>query len=791
MACRLKYLLVLGLAVLACSCSPTRRLERGQYLLTKNKVDEDKDAPRKERIKAADVDGYIQTEPNRRFLGTNLYLQLYNMAHPDTARKNWWNRTLRRLGDEPVLLDSAAVRRSADLIHDYVQYSGFYDSEVDYRVDTTRRKRARVTYLIEQHEPYRIGDITYEFRDEFLRQVVMQDSANTLLRSGDILDGNVLSNEKERITWYLRNNGYYDFTQNMIEFYGDATDNPRVKDLVVEFKQRISDYTSEGQPVYENSSIYRISRIIINPNFDPMLAATDENYYNRMDTTEYRGLYVMHPRGHKPKVKEEILRQAVSLYPNYVYDEDLVRRSHSNLLRLGYYRNSNIVFYPDDETGEDNLVTFIGGDDDRSAGGTTTEKYLTCYITCVPTLRQGYKIELEGTTSSSFNAVSATVGYQNRNFFRGAELFEVTFTGGYEFLRTGGANFELGGGVSLSFPRFLTPFNVDRYNRAVNPRTKVEVSVNAQNRKLYNRTLSSIGWGYSWSNRRRSSFSVKPVDLNLIKRGYIDEEYFESIENPYLRNSYEDQLVGGISGTYVFNSQLGASGLGNKSFVLRFNWETAGNLFNLATRIFSNPVRDGERDYYKIFGIRYGQYFRIDGSISDRIIFGPKTNIAFRLYGGYGRAYGNATSIPFDRLFWAGGSNSMRGWIPRKLGPGNSAIINDTYPNQLGDMKLEANMEFRFPVWKFLRGAVFFDLGNIWNIKKQGQDQASVFRFDRFYKQLGLNTGLGMRFDINVAVIRFDFGYKLHNPNEPAGHRWVERFKIGDTVINFGVGYPF
>lgn len=768
---------------------------QGEYLLTKNKVVEDREAPKKERLKAPELERYIQNIPNRRFLGTNLYLQLHNMSDPDTTRKNWWNRTLRKLGDPPSLLDSAAVRRSANLIQDYVHYRGFYNSDVAFRVDTTRRKRARVTYYVTQNEPYRIGGITYDFNDEFLRQVIMEDSISTLLHSGDILDGNVLSAEKERITKYLRNIGYYDFTQNIIKYYGDATETPNLQDLVIEFNQRVSQYDSEGFPVFENSSIYRISEIYINPNYDPMLAATDDDYLANMDTTEYRGLHVIHPRGKKPKVREEVLRQAVMLYPNYIYDEDLVRLSHSNLMRLGYYRNSSIVFQ-DDDSERENIVTFIGGDEKGISDETTTEKYIICHINCVPSLRQSYKIELEGTTSSSFNAVRATVGYQNRNLFRGAELLELTFTGGYEFLSGAGKKgaFEIGGAASVTYPRFISPFNLDRYNKAVNPRTKVELSVNTQSRRYYDRTLSSVSWGYSWSNRRRSSFSIRPVDLNLVKFGYLDEEYVESLKNPYLQYSYRDQLVGGISGSYVYNAQLGLYGLSNKSFVFRFNWETAGNLFNAITRLASNPrVNSSGEEYYKIFGIRYGQYFRVDGSISDRIVFGPKTNIAFRLYGGIGKAYSNAVSLPYDRLFYAGGSNSMRGWISRRLGPGNAEIDKETekYPNQLGDMKLEANLEFRFPVWNFLRGAVFFDLGNIWNLKRAGQDESTVFKIDRFYKQLGFNTGVGMRFDINVAVIRFDFGYKLHNPNESPGNRWTDRFKIGDTVINFGVGYPF
>ncbi|MCD7969842.1 MAG: sorting and assembly machinery component 50 [Alistipes sp.] len=787
----LKYLVAIIPVILLCGCSVTKRVPPGSYLLTKNKIEEDRSVPRKERIRATEVEQYLLLEPNRKLLGTNLYIHLYNTASADTTKNNWINRTLRNWGDPPVLLDSMQVIKSADLMQKYIEYSGFHDSRVSFAVDTTRRRKAKVTYSIEQNEPYYIGDINYEFSDELLRQVVLQDSSATLLHSGNILDGNVLSAEKERITRNLRNNGFFDFKQSYIEYVSDLTDDP-VKDIDVVFHQQVVDYTSQGEAVYDNSSVYRIAEIVVNPQYDPMQAAAGDEYYQRLDTMEYKGLYILYPRGGYPKVRAEVLRQVVNLYPNYIYDEQEVRRAQSNIMRLGNYRSADIIFEEIVTDGE-MIVSFISDDEDGQPVGYTTEKYLKCHINCIPALRQSYKIELEGTTSSSFNAIRATVGYQNRNFFRGAELFEASFTGGYEFLRTPGKRgaFEIGGAVSVSFPRFLTPFRIDRYNNTVNPRTKVEVSVNTQNRSRYERTLSSATLGYSWSNRGRSTFTLRPIDLNLVKMGYLDEEWIKSYKSEYLENSYVDQFVAGISGSYIYNSQLGSSILGRKSFVVRFNWETAGNLLNLGTYLLSHKKDYEDGRHYRIFGIRYAQYVRVDGSISDRIVLGPKTNVAFRLYGGFGTAYGNAASLPFDRLFYAGGSNSMRGWQPRRLGPGNQEIEDDVYPNQLGDMKLEANLELRFPVWKLLHGAVFFDLGNIWYHKQSGVPEDAVFKLNRFYKQLGFNTGLGLRFDVNVAVIRFDLGYKLHNPNLPSGKRWTDRFRIGDTVINFGVGYPF
>lgn len=795
----LKYIFLFAGILFITACSVTRRVPEGSYLVSKNAIEEDKGVTKKERIRQGDIEKFVQPKPNRRFLGTNLYLQMYNMANPDTTKKNWWNRALRKLGDPPVLLDSTLVMQSVDFIHNYAVYSGFYDSKVSFRVDTTKKSRkATVTYTLEQHTPYRIGEIKYDFKDEFLRPIVMQDSVNTILRTGDVLDGNVLSDEKIRITDYLKNNGYFDFNLNNIVFIGDSTRQRHTADITVEFRQYLAGHTQQGIPIYENNSIYRIDRLIVNPNYDPMRMATDPLYKESLDTMDYRGLYILYPRGEKPNVRPKILRRAINLYPNYIYSTEATQQAYSNIMRLGYYKNVSIVFEnvePEDDE-EENLVTFIGDDEDGS-GQITKEKYLAAHINCVPALRQSYKIELEGTTSSNFNAISATLGYQNRNLFRGVELFDVSIKGGYEFLRVKGkkGSFEFGGTTSMSFPRFVFPFKIDRYNKSVNPRTKVELSINSQRRPFYNRTLSSASWGYSWSNRKKSSFTIRPIDLNLVKLNKLDttSTFYQNIHSEYLRNSYISQLVAGISGSYIYNSQQGSRTLSGKSFLFRFNWETAGNLLNLMSRMFDEPVKKDNEEFYRVFGIRYAQYYRFDASISNRIYITPKANLAFRLYGGLGKAYGNTASIPFDRFFYAGGSNSMRGWVPRTLGPGNQYVDKDMlkYPNQVGNVKLEANVELRFPIWDVLHGGIFVDVGNVWYLESESANEEGVFKINRFYRQLGLNTGLGIRFDIGMAVIRFDWGMKLHNPNEVKGKRWGHTFPLSNTVLNFGVGYPF
>ena len=786
---RIGLLALLGFA--SSACSVTRRLPEGEYLLQKVTVERDNSVPRKERIPVEELEKYIRQAPNKRFLGTNFYVWLYEQADP--AKHNKWNEWKRKIGEEPVLLDMNLTRKSSENLKVYMDTKGFFASQASFEVDTlSRRKRAKVTYRVRQGEPYLIDSVSYEFRDKFLEQILAPDTANTLVRPGRIFDITMLDSERDRITAYLKERGYYNFSVNNIEFLADTLSGNRRVGVCIVVKQHLSGYDERGQAVMDNNTVYRIQRINIFPNYDPLALRSDSTLFSRLDTLYYRGLNIIYEG--RPNLRPSILRQAVPLYPNYVYNSAQVDRAYTDLMAMGYFRSARIAFVEQPQTVDvANYVSYIGATADSTRTAYTQEGYLTCNILCTPTLKQSFKAELEASTTSSFYGLKATVGYQNRNIFRGAESFDVSFTAGYEFMKARDARkkraTEFGATAGLTFPRFLVPWRTRRYRSVNQPKTKVELSINFQDRPYYRRTLSSAGMTYLWTNSKYSSFSLRPIDINVVDVGYLDESFLEGTHNEYLRHSYESQFIGGLAFSYGYNNQL--KHLGGNATVIRFNAETAGNLIDGVEHLFFKPAV-GEK-YYTIFGLQYAQYFRTDLSVSRKIMLGEKSAVAWRLYGGVALAYGNSTSVPFDRLFYAGGSNSMRGWTPRTLGPGSVPVTNTQFPTQLGDMKLEANLEFRFPVWGIVHGATFFDAGNIWYVKSDPSEYSNdaVFHIQDFYKQLGFNTGLGLRLDIKFAVLRLDWGIQLHNPNNPAGQRWIHNFKWKNTALNFGVGYPF
>ncbi len=789
---------VIAAALLCAACSVTRKLPDGTYLVQKVKVEEDRTAPKSERIPASELKKYIRQTPNKRFLGLNFYVWMYEQADP--AKTNWWNDFKRRIGQEPVLLDMALTEQSADNLKIYMDTKGFFASQASYEVDTlSRRKRAKITYRTRQGEPYRINRISYDFRDRFLSQLILPDTARTLLRPGGVFDITVLDRERERIASSLQRKGYYNFSVNNIEYVADTLIGGRRVDLKVVVKQYLTGYNERGEAVMEDNKVYRIGQINVMPDYDPSLVIADYGREWQFDTVHFRGMNVVYER--KPNVRPRILRPLVALSPNALYDADQVTHTYNNLMSIGYFKSARIAFTEQPRTIDvTNYVTYLGdgGRPDSVQRLQTQEGYLQCDILCTPALKQSYKIELEGTTTSSFYGLKATVGYQNRNIFRGAEAFDVALSVGYEWMKAREARKrharEIGISTGLSFPRFLLPFRLPYLRSVVQPKSRIELSVTYQDRPYYGRVLSSAAWSYSWLNRSYSTFTVKPINVNLIKMTRpLDNEFIETTArfNRYLIESYKTQLVAGLSFNYVYNNQR--KHLNGNATLVQFNVETSGNLIDAFEHLFFKPTA-GER-YYTIFGIRYAQYVRADLNVSRKIMLGAQTAIVGRLYGGVGVPYGNSKDgeLPYDRLFYAGGSNSMRGWTPRTLGPGSvPEPASVTYPSQVGDMKLEANLELRFPIWGMVHGATFLDAGNVWFLQHSTQyPDDAVFYLRNFYKQLGFDTGLGLRLDIKFAVLRLDWGLQLHNPNRPAGERWIRDFRWRNMALNFGVGYPF
>ena len=576
-----RILAVAVLGFLCSACSVTRKIPEGQYLLQKVTIESDKSTPRKERITAADLEKYVRQTPNKRFLGTNFYVWLYEQANP--GKQNWWNNWKRKIGQEPVLLDMSLTERSAQNLKVYMDTRGFFSSQATFEVDTTsRRRRAKVVYRTRQGEPYRIDSISYDFQDKFLEQIILPDTANTLIRPGRVFDIAVLDRERERVTAFLKERGYYNFTVNNIDYVADTLGGNHQVDVQVNIKQYLTGYNERGQAVMDNNMVYRIDRINVFPAYDPTVARTDSTFLLRLDTLYYRGLNIIYEK--RPNLRPAILRQSVPLYPNYVYNSAQVNRAYTDLMSLGYFKSAKIAFVEQPRSVDvTNYVSFIGASADSTQTRFTKEGYLECNILCTPALKQSFKVDLEGSTTSSFYGLKATVGYQNRNIFRGAEALDVSFTAGYEFMKAPDAKkkraTEFGVTTGLTFPRFLVPVAyaaVPFGEPAQRPRWSfLSIFRTAPIIGVRFRVRESPTSGPTTVTLRSR---VRPVDINVVDVNRLDSTFLGKTTNKYLKNSFRTQFIGGLSFGYSYNNQR--KNLGGNATNIRFNLETAGNLID-------------------------------------------------------------------------------------------------------------------------------------------------------------------------------------------------------------------
>ncbi|MDL2230606.1 hypothetical protein LJB87_02300, partial [Alistipes sp. OttesenSCG-928-L06] len=515
-----EIIILLLVALGVSSCSVTRRMSDDQYLLARNaiSVSYDDQVGRSERVDKEILAEYIRQRPNKRLFGIPFFLHVYNLSKPE--KQNW----TKRVGEEPVIYDPAQTKRSVDALSIYMREHGFFDSSVEASTDTLRNRKIGVRYRIRTGLPSRVGTIAYEFHDAFVEPIIRQDSAATLLRSGDVYNVDNLQNERQRITTNLKNQGFYNFSINNIGFSADTVTTPGVVNLVMRVRQRAAGFDEQDHPVMENNMVYRIRNIYVQPDYSPNWAARDSLYATRMDTLEYRGVNFIYFR--QLNIRPDVLMGAINMYPNDLYNAEDVNRAYDNIVRLNIFQSANILFteLSDSLAG---MVTFIG--DEGQSDNHTQEGFLDCTIRCTPGTRQSYSIDLEGTGTSTYYGILTTLGYQNRNLLKGAESIDFSITVGYEQMRAKGRknSTELGGAVGITFPRFVAPFKIDRYNRMNMPRTRFEVSHNYQDRPYYTRSLTSANWGYSWRNRGYSSFIVRPIDLSIVKARDVDPDFLK------------------------------------------------------------------------------------------------------------------------------------------------------------------------------------------------------------------------------------------------------------------------
>ncbi len=768
------YALCIVHCALLWSCASTKHVPQGQLLLDRTRI-HISDAQQHKDVIASDLTNYLRQTENHKVLGgMKLQLAIYNLSGRDST--NWFNRWIRRVGTPPVIYDSTLTAASSHQLSMALRNRGYMNNTVTYRVDADSAKRkARVDYDITLGEPYRIRTIAYNIADDSLARIILADTAHAPIHVGSLLDHNKLDAWRQAIAQTLRQHGYYAFGKEYVTFDADTAAGSREVDLTLNTRPP---YASERMPYYTEHRPFYVRQVTYVTNYDPVLM---HDHYYAPDTVLYGDLRIMRDTDHY--LRSRVIDECNFITPGQKYNAADVDRTYKALGRLGIVKFINI--------------------DLRPVGEIDGKVWLDAYVLLQRDKSQAISLSLEGTNSEGDLGFGIGLDYRHRNLMRGAESLGAKFRMSYESL-SGDLNglinnnySEYAAEVGITYPKFKFPFLSRDFKRKIQASTELATSFNYQTRPEYTRIIAGAAWRYIWSeqqSRRRHTFNL--VDLNFVSLPKSRSNFLDSITNPLLRYSYENHFIMRMGYNFYLTNKVQPGPLAQRFqpnvYTLRAAAETAGNLLYSLSKITGQ--KHEADDSYKVLGIRYSQYVKAEGDFSFTHFFNPRNSLAVHVGAGIAIPYGNSTVLPFEKRFYAGGANGVRGWGVRTLGPGsfNASKSQSSFIYQCGDIRLDMNVEYRAKLFWVIELGLFIDAGNIWTIRDYENQPGGVFKFNKFYEQIALAYGLGIRLDFNYFLIRLDMGMKAHNPAQGQEH-WPlthPRFKR-DSEFHFSVGYPF
>jgi outer membrane protein assembly factor BamA len=766
------------------SCSSTKFVAEGEYLLDKVEIKTDN-----KQYKSSELRRYLRQQPNFKLFGlVKWQLFVYGWSGRDGTK--WLNKQLRRMGEAPVILDTALVNESVAEFKRFLTNKGYTDALITAQVDTApRRKKAAVTYRVTSNEPYVIRHYTMKLSDPLIDSIAhlvppprsplqaatlsSQDEFIPLVREGTPFDRDLLDKERQRITSLLRRRGYYMFNRDHLAYQADSSFNRHAIDLEMLLRP-YREVKPDGTIVEKPHRQYYINDVKVLTDYDP-LHREDEALFTPTDTVATRNITVIYGKNGR-SIRPGIVAKANYLVPGMPFNERNLEQTYSSYVALNALHHVNVRFTEFEEN--------------------DTMK-LSATILTSPAKVHGFGVELEGTNAAGDLGFASSLNYRHRNSFKGAEIFSARIRGAYESL-SGNSQYglnnywEVGGEASLSFPRFLFPFFTERFKRRIRANTELKVSYNWQTRPEYERAILSGEWGYSWQSRANSlarhSFSL--INVDYVYLSGINRDFLNSLPEATRLYNFNNQFIVSSGYSYTFNNYNPQYRQRN-THSLRLSAESAGNVLYAASSILRTDK--GDNGHYKLFGIDYSQYLKGDLDFSKGIVVDERNRLAFHLGVGLAWPYGNAERIPFERRYFSGGANSVRGWSVRSLGPGSMRKDSASFATQAGDIRLDANLEYRAKLfWKF-ELATFIDAGNIWTIRSYPGQQEGKFEFKEFYKEIAFSYGIGLRLDFDFFLIRFDTGFKVYDPQAEGPRRWAITYPNfhSNFAWHFAVGYPF
>ena len=764
----------IALALLV-SCKTTKFVPEGQYLLDKVKIDvKDNSAISKKEMR-----NYLRQVQNHEVLGGwKLQLNVYNWSGKDSTK--WYNKWVRKVGQAPVIYDPLLTEMSASQLQLALSNQGYLDAEIIVdSIKNAKKKKAEITYNIYTKRPHYIASIDYNIPDDTLRHLILADSSKFILKENSLFDRNALDQARQNITDRLREQGYFGFNKEYITYTADTTANSYAVDLTLNvmppYANRIK-YYDRHQPFF-------VRNVYVVTDYDPAKQLNITNY-SPEDVSYYKNLHILYGENHY--LRPKIIDENCYITPGNKYNSTDVDKTYQAFGRLGILKFININF--------------------ESIGEIDGALWVDAYILLTEGKSQTVSVSLEGTNSEGDLGFGVEATYQHRNLARGSETLTAKAGINYESISGDMSGLinnkyaEYSGEVGITFPKFIFPFLKKGFRQKIRSNTEFATSFTYQERPEYTRVIAGASWKYKWTERGSMiSHTFDLLDINYVYLPQFKEEFIQEIDNPLLRYSYEDHFIMKMGYTFYYtNKKSQASPIGKFTYqpdiyTFRAGVETAGNLLYAGSQL-AHQKRDEDSQAYKVFGIQYSQYFKFNLDYSYNHSFDRRNSLVFHIGTGVAVPYGNSTILPFEKRFYSGGANSVRGWSVRSLGPGrfNGNNSVSSFMQQCGDIRLDLNVEYRAKLFWVFELAAFIDAGNIWTIRDYENQPDGVFKFKNFYKEIAAAYGLGLRLNFNYFLLRLDCGMKAYNPARdqerlPLIHPNFKR----DYALHFSVGYPF
>ncbi|MDR1182127.1 MAG: outer membrane protein assembly factor, partial [Bacteroidales bacterium] len=657
----------------------------------------------------------------------------------DTASNDYYAAQLDRFrlwiqknfGKAPVLLDSSLINYSLAQVKLMMHNMGYFNAEVDYKVKI-RGKRARTFYYITSGEPYRINHITYQVPED-IASYVYRDTASSQIQVGDIFTVKNMEERREQITERFLNAGYYNFSKTYIRYEVDTNLNGywlNLKFIISNPYYRTNDTTLvEGK--HRRYIIDKINIIYDFSDWDESSSLDTIQYVEIIKKTQDTNHIVLF----YPKNQQEYRPSALT-YPVFFSTGDMYsnRASRNTYDRYSEMRNFNFIKVAYTET-EESKQNFI-----RDTG------YLNCQIQLTKSKRQSLGFDLLVKNSGGIFGATGELSYRNKNLFKAAEIFTFSLKYTQELrMDSSKANFQnfgISGNIMLEFPRFLFPIKQQKIPKSFRPKTRMNLGGDYLIQQFYSRLLTNFVFSYEWSERksgRRIHHSLSALDFNLIKM-YRDSLFDASIS----RYMFSQRILEKYKDHFLLGSNYRITMQDARRYVFRIRFDTYGNLMYGIMRMFGKLTEQYQNEYkqYTIWAIPFASGITVDLDFTYNILQNKKSALVYHLTLGMGLPTMNSSVLPFEKSFYLGGSNSMRGWRLRTLGPGSyvdtSALL--VTMEKVGDIKFETNLEYRVPVYKMIHLGLFIDAGNIWMMKKNDELPNSEFRFDRFFKEIAIDA---------------------------------------------------